>query len=366
MSGGDDIFFEGLGAIRLVTLNRPKAMNALTLEMIRAFHLRLEAWARDPKVAAVVVRGAGNKAFCAGGDILHIYHGRKDGRNPFGEVFFQEEYRLNRLIKTFPKPYIALLDGVTMGGGVGVSIHGSHRVASERCLFAMPETAIGLYPDVGGSFFLPRLQGKMGLFIGLTGWRLNAADCCHLGLATHQVPSSAEEALLEALSGASWQEAKAAAVADGVLESFASAPAASDLAAWRGGIDRCFGVNSPAEIMAALGAEDADWAAKASTLMARASPTSLCLAFEQIRRGAGLDFDEALKMENRLSLACLQGHDLYEGIRAVVVEKDQKPKWQPADLDSIEPAQIEQAFASLGADDLTFDSPDSGLSQASN
>jgi enoyl-CoA hydratase len=355
MSDSDDIQFDARGAIRLVTLNRPKVLNALTLEMFRAFHPRLKAWAEDPEVAAVVIRGAGEKAFCAGGDLLHIYHGREDGRNPFGEALFREEYRLNRLIKNYPKPYIALLDGVTMGGGVGVSIHGSHRVASERCLFAMPEAAIGLYPDVGGSYFLPRLPGEMGLFIGLTGWRLKAGDCCHLGLATHQVPSSAEAALLDALAGAPWQGGAAAAVVEGVLASFAIAPAASDLAAWRAGIDRCFGANSPAEIMTALGAEDADWAAKAHSMMARASPTSLWLTFEQIRRGAGLDFDGAMAMEYRLSLACLRGHDFYEGIRAVVVEKDQRPRWQPADLDAIKSAVIEQAFASLGEAELTFD-----------
>ena len=197
--GSGDIKFERRGGLGLITLNRPKALNALTLEMIGEMHPRLDAWAADPSVKAVAVQGAGDRAFCAGGDILHIYHGREDGRNPFGEAFFRAEYALNRRVKTYPKPYVALMDGVTMGGGVGLSVHGSHRVVSERCLFAMPETGIGLFPDVGGSYFLPRLPGQLGLFLGLTGWRLKAADCLYCGIGTAYLESARIEAFIEAL-----------------------------------------------------------------------------------------------------------------------------------------------------------------------
>jgi len=361
MSDDDQILFEERGPLRLVTLNRPKAFNALTLEMIEAFHPRLQAWAADPAVAAVAVRGAGEKAFCAGGDILDIYRGRGAGRNLLGERFFAAEYRLNRLIKVFPKPYIALLDGVTMGGGVGVSVHGSFRVASEGCLLAMPETGIGLYPDVGASYVLPRLPDAMGLLIGLTGWRLGAADCCQLGIATHFLPQDRQEALLAALAAAPWGEGDGYAVADRVLAAQAVPAPASDLAGIAAEVAAAFGAGSLPAVLAALAASDADWANKALALLKKASPTSLCLTFETIRRGAALDFDAAMRMEYRVSCHCLKGHDFYEGVRALLVDKDRNPRWQPASLDAVDPAGIDAAFATRGAEDLTFETPDSAV-----
>lgn len=354
MNSKKEVLFETRGRLGLVTLNRPKALNALTLDMIGEMDPTLARWAGSDDIAAVAVMGAGDKAFCAGGDILHIYHGRRDGRNPFGEAFFAAEYRLNRRVRRLPKPYVALMDGIVMGGGVGISVHGSHRVVTEHTLFAMPETGIGLYPDVGSTYVLPRLPGQLGMFLGLTGWRLKAADCLYAGLATHYVEWADIEALLAAVAGMGAGAGEGAAL-DGALGRFAQDPGRSVLEDMHGDIDRCFGASNVAEIMAALRGLDADWAGRALAMMERASPTSLELTFHQLRRGATLDFEACMTLEYRLSLACLAGHDLYEGIRAVVLEKGQAPRWQPTALSEVTAESIEAAFAPLGEQDLRFE-----------
>jgi enoyl-CoA hydratase len=345
-----EVLLEKRGRLGLVTLNRPKALNALTLEMIDEIHPTLSDWARDDEVAAVVISGAGEKAFCAGGDILHIYEGRADGHNAFGEAFFAGEYRLNQRVRRFPKPYIAIMDGIVMGGGVGLSVHGSHRIVTEHTLFAMPETGIGLYPDVGATYVLPRLPGRLGMFLGLTGWRMKAADCLYAGLATHYVERAETAALIAAL-----EDAEDGAVIDDVLSRFSRDPDPSALEGMREDIDQCFDKSSVAEIMAALGELEAEWAGKALAMMQRASPTSLELTFRQLGEGASLDFEDCMTLEYRLSLACLARHDLYEGIRAIVVEKDQSPRWRPETLAEVSAADIEAAFAPLGGRDLDFE-----------
>ncbi|MEM7173463.1 MAG: enoyl-CoA hydratase/isomerase family protein, partial [Pseudomonadota bacterium] len=316
MSASGDIEFEHRGPLGLVTLRRPQALNALTLDMIRVFSARLANWAQDSSVKAVVVQGEGDRAFCAGGDIVHIHEGRPamaHGKNEFGYRFFEAEYSLNRQIKVFPKPYIALMDGVTMGGGVGISVHGSHRVVSERTRLAMPEASIGFFPDVGGSFLLPRLTGEMGLFIGLTGWPLGASDCVRLGIATHFAHSFLNEGLVEALRGADWTNAAPQAVVDAVLSSFDQTPPASedeDLMNHQQRIDRCFSSATVEAIQSCLGAVGTPWSEKALTLMGRASPTSLKVALAQLRRGAAMTFDEAMQMEFQLSQVFLGKDDL--------------------------------------------------------
>ncbi len=353
LDAGDDILFEPRGEVMVVTLNRPAALNALTLPMAQTFAPLLSDWAADDSIAAVVVQGAGERAFCAGGDIIDLYEGRSPGGNAFGAAFFAAEYRLNRAIKVFPKPYIALIDGIAMGGGVGLSVHGSHRVATERTLFAMPETGIGLFPDVGGSYFLPRLPGRLGLFLGLTGWRVRAADCLLCRIADAFVPSARLPALVEALVATDWRQADPRAAATAAIADHAGDPGEAALTPLRAAIDRCFAGPDLSAILAALTGEGADWSDKALALLGKASPTSLLLALEQLRRGAALDFDACMTMEYRLSQACLAGHDFYEGIRAAVVEKDQSPRWDPARIEDIQAAAIERAFAPRG-DDLTF------------
>jgi enoyl-CoA hydratase len=353
MTEDDDILFDRQGALGVVTLNRPRALNALTLDMIRRFEPRLAEWAADDGIAAVLVRGTGERAFCAGGDIRAIWEScRGDGR--LARDFFREEYRLDRRVFTFPKPYVALIDGVTMGGGVGVSIHGSHRVATERTVFAMPETGIGLFPDVGAGYALPRLPGALGLYLGLTGRRLGAADCLYAGIATHYVESAHLDQLRGALAEVVASELPAAMV-ERVLDLFSADPGVSELLSEQGAVDRCFGQDSLEGIFAALEAEDSAWAADTLAALARCSPTSLKIAFRQIRRGAGLDFESAMKMEFRLSQACVAGHDFPEGIRAAVIDKDNKPDWQPARLEEVSEALIDRHFGPQEAPDLTFD-----------
>jgi enoyl-CoA hydratase len=353
MTGAQEILFERRGALAVATLNRPGALNALTLGMIREFGPRLRDWAEDPSVAAVVVKGAGERAFCAGGDLRAFWDSRHGDRLQAG-AFFREEYRLDRQVFRFPKPYIAVIDGIAMGGGVGVSVHGRHRVATERTRFAMPETGIGLFPDVGGSYFLPRLPGELGLYLGLAGRRLDAADCLYCGIATHYVESAALAALESALAEISPTETADAAVSE-ILDRASCDPGPSDLAADREAIDRCFARDSVEDIVAALEAEGTDWSRRTLERLQACSPTSLKLAFRQIRLGAGMDFEAAMAMEFRLSQACLAGHDFLEGIRAVVIDKDMAPVWDPASLAEVDEAVVAASFEAQPLPDLTFD-----------
>ena len=344
----DDLLFQRAGALALVTLNRPKALNALTIEMCRRLEAQLGQWAEDPGVGAVLIKGAGERAFCAGGDIVAIYNsGRGDG--VMAAEFFRAEYRLNRRVFHFPKPYVAVIDGITMGGGVGVSVHGSHRLATEHTLFAMPETGIGFFPDVGGSYFLPRLPGALGLYLGLTGARLKAADCLAAGIATQSIERARLADLERALG-----RADLPGDLDRVLADFAGDPGPAPLAAQRAAVDRCFGHDSLAAILAALGAEDGEWAEKTRTVLRSASPTSLKITVKQLVEGKDLAFDAAMTREYRLSQACLARHDFLEGIRAAVIDKDRRPAWDPAELADVSDALVAAHFEPLGDRDLVF------------
>ena len=347
-----DILFERRGHLALITLNRPKALNALTLDMMRALDPRLDEWEADPRVHAVVIQGAGERAFCAGGDVRALYDSRAEGNRAYRAEFYCEEYPQNRRIFRFEKPYIALIGGITMGGGVGLSVHGSHRVASERTLFAMPETGIGLFPDVGAGYFLPRLPGELGMFLGLTGTRLRAADCLYAKIATHYVPSAEHAAIIGALAAADLGAGRPAV--DRALLGFAADPGPAPLAAHRAAIDRCFAGDSVEAIIAALEAEGTPWAEETLKVVATKSPTSLKLTHRQLREGSRLDFERVMIMEYRLCQYCMDGHDFFEGVRAIIVDKDNAPKWNPPMLASVAAAEIDRAFAPR-ADDLRFD-----------
>jgi enoyl-CoA hydratase len=353
MNETGDVLFEVRQGVGFITLNRPKALNALTQSMIREISPQLAAWQEDSTVKAVVVRGSGERAFCAGGDVRAVWQAGRDG-DRMTQTFFREEYRLNRLIHFFAKPYVALIDGVTMGGGVGLSVHGSHRVAGDRTLLAMPEVGIGLFPDVGGTYFLPRLPGRLGLFLALTGWRLKAADAIYCGLATDYVASDRMEALAEALTGIDWAQGDAELLVDSVIDRFKADPGPSDLAPQRETIDHCFSARSVESILAALDQVKDGWAAKVAALIRKASPTSLKVTFAQLEKGATLGFDAAMVQEYRLSQAFMAGGDFYEGIRALLVDKDNQPQWSPATLDAVTPQAVEAHFAPLGDNDLTF------------
>lgn len=349
-----EILFERRGRLGLVALNRPKALNALSLGMIAAFHRQLLDWAADDGVAAVAVAGAGGKAFCAGGDVASLYRDglarrRGEGDGAACRDFFRNEYRLDRLTARYPKPYVSLIDGVFMGGGVGISCHGTHRVVTEKALFAMPETAIGLFPDVGASYLLPRLPGKLGVYLGLTGARLKAADLLYAGIATAFVPSAKLESLLAALAEAPERVAE-------VIAGFAESPAeAPELAALRERIDRCFAAPEVGGVLDRLDFEGDEWAAATAAGLRRMSPTSLKLTFEASRRGAALSLEECFVMEYRLSQGCMAGGDFYEGVRAVLIDKDKSPRWSPERLEEVSEAVIATHFAAPAAGDLCFD-----------
>ena len=339
MSDAEEILFERRGNIAIVTLNRPKALNALTHDMCVALKARLDAWAMDAAVHAVVIRGAGEKAFCAGGDIRKLYEEGRAGSD-YPARFYGDEYRLNAAIHHFPKPYIALIDGFVMGGGVGVSVHGSHRVVGENVKFAMPETGIGLFPDVGGSYFLPRLPHRLGMYLGLTGARFGADDCLYAGLADAIVPAERFDELIDALAANPLQSGHAVSA---IVASFAREGAKAPIADHEKVIEDCFSLGSVEGIIEALQAGN-DWAQKQAEIILSKSPTSLKLTFRQIREGAGLDFDDCMRMEWRMVCHVMRGHDFYEGTRAVVIDRDNAPKWCPASLEEVDDAEIDRYF----------------------
>jgi enoyl-CoA hydratase len=341
------------GATGLITLNRPKALNALDQEMCLAIDAALKLWAKDDGIAAVIIRGAGDRAFCAGGDVrlaredgLARKKGESDGR--IVRDFFRDEYRMNRRIATFPKPYIALIDGITMGGGVGLSVHGSHRLATTRTLLAMPETGIGLFPDVGTSHVLPRLAGEIGTYLGLTGARIGAADCLVLGIATRVVDHERIQSLIAELTAPGVDIG--AAVARHAID--AGEP---ELWPHRDVIDRCFRHDRMEDILAALDADGGVFATTTAATIRTMSPTSLKLTLKEIRKGRALGIDDCLRLEYRLSQSVLAGHDFYEGVRAQLVDKDRTPKWYPATLDAVDDSAIDNLFVTPLHGDLSFE-----------
>jgi enoyl-CoA hydratase len=345
-----DILFERCGAAGIITLNRPKALNAVTHGMVKALRAQLDAWADDPAVTRVVITAAGERAFSAGGDIRALYDLGKVGRHHDALQFWRDEYPLNAAIKNYRKPYVALIDGIVMGGGVGVSVHGSHRVAGDRFSFAMPEVGIGFFPDVGATWFLPRLPGELGTYCALTGERFNAADAVAAGIATHRIPSARFPALLDGLTGT--------VAVDAVLAAFAEPAGEGPVLQRKGAIDRLFAGNSVEGLLEALDGEagsgnaDADWAGKTAATIRTKSPLSLKLALAQMRRGKEWDFETCMRAEFRIVSRVIHGYDFYEGVRAVIVDKDNKPRWNPATLAGVSGAEVERHLAPLDGGDL--------------
>jgi enoyl-CoA hydratase len=350
-----EILFGREGAVATVTLNRPKALNSLTYEMLDQLGEKLDAWKTDPDVAAVVIEGAGEKAFCAGGDIRALYDAKKQGNTGYLADFYRDEYVINHAIATFPKPYIALIDGYTMGGGAGVSVHGSHRVATERTRFAMPEVGIGLFPDVGGSYFLSRCPGEIGVYLGLTGAIVTAADALYAGIATDHVGSATLGDLKVALGAADWRGGDGdRAVASAVIGGF-HAPAdtvGAVLEVNRSLIDECFAAPSVEAILDALGSDGGEWALATSDQILSKSPTSLKVSLREIREGRSLDLPGCMMMEYRLSQSFMRGRDFWEGVRAVIVDKDKNPKWSPSQIADVDDQEVANYFESLGDADL--------------
>lgn len=342
-----EVIFERRGRMGLITLNRPKALNALNREMCIAIHAKLEAWREDEGVGVVAITGAGDRAFCAGGDVVGVVRSGQSGSDGW-EEFFRHEYRLNHTIATYTKPYVALIDGIVMGGGVGLSIHAPYRVVTEKVLFAMPETAIGLIPDVGATYALPRLPGQIGTWLGLTGARLGAADCCYAGIATHHVRSGRIGALVERLSeGGGVEEA---------LGDFDTHAGETPLEEKRDGIDFHFAHDHVEAILESLRAGDA-WAREQAEVIDRMSPTALKLTLRALRKGAHLDISQALQQEYRIVSATKSGTDFYEGVRAQLIDKDRDPKWRPATLADVDDALLDSYFEQPEGGDIVFPLP---------
>jgi enoyl-CoA hydratase len=350
MVSSGDILFERRGSAGLVTLNRPKALNAITHGMVRALAAQLDAWATDDTVTRVIVTASGERAFSAGGDIRALYDQITAGRHQEALSFFRDEYKLNTAIKRYPKPYVSLIDGIVMGGGVGVSIHGSHRVAGERYVFAMPEVGIGFFPDVGATYALPRLAGEIGTYCALTGERLKAADAVLSGAATHHVKSRRFPALLDALCGKDPVNA--------VLADFMESSGPGEVMPRRRMIDRTFAWDSVPAILAALQREagkatdDAQWLAKTVQTIRTKSPSSLVLALAQMRYGRTHSFEACMAAEFRIVSRIVYGADMVEGVRAIIVDKDNAPHWSPPELDTVPNDLIARHFAALPGDEL--------------
>jgi enoyl-CoA hydratase len=355
MSGDDEILLERDRGLATITINRPQALNALTLDNYRRIDPALRAWAADPSVHAVVVRGAGDRAFCAGGDVRAVYEaGRGISGDPsLTAVFFREEYELIRRIHHFPKPYIAIIDGITMGGGAGISVNGAYRIATERTMFAMPETGIGLFPDVGATRFLNRCPGHIGRYLGLTGARLNAADALYCGFATHAMQRDRIEALLDEFSSGEIP-------VEAVLSRFTAPPDPSPLASLQPAIDRCFAGDTVEAILEALAAEasaggaHAGWAAETRADLLIKSPTSLKITLRQLTIGQDYDLDAALALEYRITQHVMADHNFYEGIRAMLIDRDRNPHWRPASLAEVSENMVNVYFTPIGDRELRF------------
>jgi len=324
------------GALGLIILDRPKALNALTHGMILAVTGQLQAWAGDDSIKTVAIRGAGDRGFCAGGDIRMVQQAAAAGSDD-GARLLRDEYRMNALIGAYPKPYIALIHGICMGGGAGLSVHGKYRFADASLDFAMPETAIGFIPDVGSSYFLSRLPNQMGLYLGLTGTRIGLGDALDAGLMTHAIGKDDFEPVIERLAK---DEAPNKAVA-----SFARMPASGPLRQHRLRLATIFSAPSVEAILERLERDGSDFALETAQIIRTRSPTSLKLVFRQLREAAALDLKQCLAMELRLALRVMKGHDFGEGVRAALIDKDRNPKWQPASLAGVE--NLDSFFANL-------------------
>jgi enoyl-CoA hydratase len=348
-----DVLTVKQGKAGIITLNRPEALNALNLSMIEGMTQALLAWRDDEEVSHIIVEGAGERAFCSGGDVKTVAleakakrEGKSDGALCYN--FFAKEYQLNHLIFHYPKPYISLIDGIVMGGGKGISAHGSHRVVTEKTLFAMPETSIGFFPDVGGGWFLPRCQGQTGTYLALTSARANADDVYYLGFATHLIASADVPAVRAALIAAH-------APIDEILKRYQKPSAPSTLEQNRAEIDKHFAFDDARLIAQSLAQSETAFAQNALAMMQNMSPVSVQIALKQIRQGGKMtSFAEVMQMEFRLSQYLVHTADFYEGIRAALIDKDRRPQWQVKSLAAVEAQILEEAFATLGEMELRF------------
>ena len=348
MQDESPILAEVADGIAVLTLNRPRALNALNLEMLHTMWEHVTAWRDDASVRAVVVRGAGDRAFSAGGDVRAVVENRGD------DVFMHEVYRIeyvyDGMIHHYPKPYIPLMDGIVMGGGAGVSVHApGRRIVTEKTMFAMPETALGLFPDMGASHFLAGAPGLLGMYLSLTGVRIGAADVIHAGFADYHMPSGALDDLIAAL--------RAGEDADAAIARLSTNPGPATLVEVRDAIERCFSADSLEGIVVALEAEEGEWAAKNLKLVRAMCPFSQAVTFKDLHMGAGRSIEECLSTAFRIALRFMDRDDYFEGARAILIDKDNAPRWNPETIEKVDAAEVEACFAPFDGrfKELAFD-----------
>ncbi|XP_055304663.1 3-hydroxyisobutyryl-CoA hydrolase, mitochondrial-like isoform X2 [Sitodiplosis mosellana] len=334
----DLVLAEEIGDKGLLTLNRPKALNSCNFEMVNKVGIALDNWKNTKSI--IIIKGVGGKAFCAGGDVKTIV----EADTPeVGKKFFGTEYVMNYDIGTLTIPYVALIDGITMGGGVGLSVHGRYRIATEKTLFAMPETAIGLFPDVGGSYFLPRLQGRLGYYLGLTGFRLKGQDVFHAGVATHYCESAKIPEIEKALL-----ELKNTKDVDNVINDFCPKPKSEFvLAKHLDQINKTFNAPTVEEILSNLEKDGSEWAQKTIKTLRTVSPTSLKVTLRLLDLGSNFSLGECLQMEYRLAVRCVEDSDFHEGVRALLITKDNNPKWNPPRIEDVTEERVKSFFQPL-------------------
>ncbi|WFL76186.1 enoyl-CoA hydratase/isomerase family protein [Altererythrobacter arenosus] len=339
----NDVLIHRHGRVGHISLNRPKALHALTLDMCHAMSAALSEWADDDDIVAVILDHAEGRGFCAGGDISFLRNSALNDGGVSGRKFFHDEYQLNHQMFTYEKPIVAFMDGITMGGGVGIAMPAKFRVATENTRFAMPETGIGLFPDVGGGWHLSRLEGRLGQFLALTGARLDGAECHWAGIATHYLPS---DMLAEAKARIIDKPDRIA----GILSEMPGTPPEARLAGNMAKINRLFASDSLEEIVAALEADDSEWAAKERDTLGTKSPQTCKVALRQLAESAALsDFAENMQMEYRIASRVLTRPDFAEGVRAVITDKTNDPKWDPATPEGVTEELLDSIFAPLPA-----------------
>lgn len=337
----EDVVFSQQEHLGVITLNRPQSLNALTLEMVKAIAHQLESWRDDVTIHAVIIRSTEGKAFCAGGDVIGLYNGRRG--SPEQMTFFKEEYRLNQLIHHYPKPYVALMDGMTMGGGVGISLHGSHPVASSSFIFAMPETTIGFFPDVGASYLLSKCPGKIGVYLGLTGHRLHADEAYAAGLVKYLVESTGFDDVLGALRQTDLS-CDAHARVSACLDRFHKSTHSHAFTELQLKVDSAFAYKDMIALMSTLEKHDDQWSQELIQTLKQKSPLSLCVTLAQLNKADEMSFDECIQMDRCLAYHFMKDSDFYEGVRALLIDKDKSPHWSPNALSLVGPSQIKGYF----------------------
>ena len=340
------------GSAGIIRLNRPKAINAVTLEMFRDIDKALDVFEADPKVAVIVLEGAGERGLCAGGDIRALWESSNEGGD-LGKVLWREEYILNARIKKFPKPYVAFMDGIVMGGGVGLSAHSAHRIVTERTKLAMPEVGLGFFPDVGGTYLLSRSPGEIGTYFGLTGTTMNGPDAIHARFADAVVPSATLPALREALTrvgpGATSDEVRK------LIDGFATGETSGPVAAMEPAIDALFGHERMEDIVGALKADGSEFAQKTLKTLGEKSPRGMVVTLKLLRLARQAStLEECLVREYRAALEVFRSDDFREGVRAAVIDKDRSPKWSPPEIADVTPEMLAPYLAGIGADELKF------------